>query len=52
MNVLFLTLPFSTSKVAVFYDDLLLEFVNNGDKVFVACANEKGCGEEAGISEY
>lgn len=52
MNVLFLTLPFSTSKVAVFYDDLLLEFVNNGDKVYVACANEKGCGEEAGISAY
>jgi len=52
MNVLFVTLPFSTSKVAVFYDDLLLEFVNNGDKIYVACANEKGCGEEAGVSEY
>lgn len=52
MNILFVTLPFSTSKVSVFYDDLLLEFVNNGDKVYVACANEKGCGEKAGISEY
>lgn len=52
MNILFVTLPFSTSKVSVFYDDLLLEFVNNGDKVYVACANEKGCGEEPGLSEY
>lgn len=52
MNILFITLPFSTSKVPIFYDDLLLDFVNNGDKVYVACANERGCGEEPGLSEY
>lgn len=52
MNILFVTLPFSTSKVGVFYDDLLLEFVHNGDKVYVACANERGCGEAPGLSEY
>lgn len=52
MNILFVTLPFSTSKVSVFYDDLLLEFVKNGDNVYVACANERGCGEHPGLSEY
>lgn len=52
MNILFITLPFSTAKTPVFYDDLLECFVKNGDKVYVACANEKGSGEDAGISGY
>lgn len=52
MNILFITLPFSTAKTPVFYDDLLECFVKNGDKVYVACANEEGSGEGAGISEY
>ena len=52
MNILFITLPFSTAKTPVFYDDLLECFVKNGDKIYVACANEEGSGEETGISEY
>lgn len=52
MNILFVTLPFSTTKTAVFYDDLLLEFVHNGDNVYVACANERDCGETPGLSRY
>ena len=49
MNILFITLPFSTVKTPVFYDDLLECFVKNGDKVYVACANEEESGEDAGI---
>ena len=52
MNILFASLSFSTSQRQEFYDDLLECFVNNGDVVYVACANEKGCGEEPGLSEY
>lgn len=52
MNILFVTLPFSTTKTQIFYDDLLLEFVRNGDHVYVACANERGCEEKSGLSEY
>lgn len=52
MNILFLSLSFSTSKRQEFYDDLLECFVQNGDKVYAACANEKGCGEKPGLSLY
>lgn len=51
MNVLFLSLSFSTKSHKSFYEDLLLEFVNNGDSVYVACANEKRSNEVDGIEK-
>lgn len=50
MNVLFLTLPFSTSKVRSSYEELLRMFINDGHSVYVACANERNCGEKPGFS--
>ena len=36
MNVLFLTLPFSTSKVRSSYEELLRMFINDGHSVYEA----------------
>ncbi|MBE5936496.1 MAG: glycosyltransferase family 4 protein [Lachnospiraceae bacterium] len=49
MNILFLALSFSTREHKSFYEDLLREFQNNGDQIYVACANEKRSTEKDGI---
>lgn len=50
MNVLFLTLPFSEKGRKSSYEIFLREFMRHGDKVFVACANERRSQEVPGIS--
>lgn len=50
MNILFLTLPFSTNKVRSSYEELLRAFLADGHSVYVACANEKNCGEQPGLT--
>lgn len=50
MNVLFLTLPFSTSKVKSSYEELLREFIKDGHSVYVACAKERKSEEPSGLS--
>lgn len=49
MNVLFLSLSFSTDDHKSFYEDLLMEFQKHGDKVFVVCAKEKKAPEKSGL---
>ena len=49
MNILFLSLSFSTSKHKSFYEDLLCEFQKRGNKVYVACANERSSEEQDGL---
>lgn len=51
MNILFLSLSFSTSKHKSFYEDLLYEFQKRGNKVYVACANERSSEERDGLYE-
>lgn len=50
MNILFLSLSFSSKGHRSFYEDLLMEFQNRGDHVYVVCAKEKKSNEEAGVS--
>lgn len=51
MNILFLSLSFSTKAHKSFYEDLLREFQKNGDSVYVACANQKRSKEPDGIED-
>ena len=51
MNILFLSLSFSTSKHKSSYEDLLCEFQKRGNKVYVACANERSSEEQDGLYE-
>ena len=51
MNILFLSLSFSTSKHKSSYEDLLYEFQKRGNKVYVACANERSSEEREGLYE-
>lgn len=48
MNILFLSLSYSTSDHKSFYESLLQQFVRHGHKVYVACAKEKSSNEEPG----
>lgn len=50
MNILFLTLSFSTSSHKSFYEDLLREFLKRGEKIFVVCAKENKSEEQGGLS--
>ena len=49
MNILFLSLSFSTAGHTSFYEDLLREFRKHGHHVYVACANEKRSTEKDGL---
>lgn len=49
MNILFLSLSFSTGDHVSFYEDLLREFHKNGHNIYVACANEKRSSEKDGL---
>ena len=49
MNVLFLSLSFSTANHTSFYEDFLRKFSQNGHHVYVACANEKRSTEKDGL---
>ena len=49
MNILFLSLSFSTAGHTSFYEDLLREFLKNGHQVYVACSNEKRSTEKDGL---
>lgn len=51
MNILFLSLSFSTKNHKSFYEDLLRVFQKNGDSIYVACANEKRSQEPDGIED-
>ena len=51
MNILFLTLSYSTKKNKSSYEDLVNEFHKNGNNVFVACANEKKNNDKNGIEK-
>lgn len=51
MNILFLSLSFSTQSHKSFYEDLLLEFQKVGHSIYVACANEKKSIEYSGIEK-
>lgn len=50
MNILFLSLSFSKNDHRSFYEDLLMEFQNRGDRVYVVCAKEKEAIEKPGLS--
>ena len=50
MNILFLALSFSKNDHRSFYEDLLMEFQNRGDRVYVVCAKEKEAIEKPGLS--
>ena len=50
MNILFLSLSFSTEGHRSFYEDLLEEFQQRGDHIYVCCANEKKSSEKAGLT--
>ena len=50
MNVLFLSLSFSTENHVSSYEELLVEFRRNGHNVYVICANEKNSTERDGIT--
>lgn len=51
MNILFLTISYSTKTHKNFYEDLLREFLEDGHRVFVACAIERRSKEKPGITE-
>lgn len=51
MNILFLSLSFSTANHRSFYEDLLMEFQNHGHHVYVVCAKEKRAIENPGINK-
>lgn len=49
MNILFLSLSFSTAGHTSFYEDFLREFRKHGHHVYIACANEKRSTEKDGL---
>ncbi len=51
MNILFLSLSFSTTDHRSFYEDLLMEFQNRGHHVYVVCAKEQKALENPGINK-
>ena len=52
MNVLFLSLSFSTKEHKSFYEDLLRVFVEKDDNVYVACAKERKSTERVGVENH